>query len=127
MTQARLARATMIAEPNAMTRRIAFSLFFASGVVGLVYQIVWLRQLTLIFGSTAYASSAVLSTFMGGLALGSYCVGRRADRWRAPALRTYGLLELGVAAYAALLPWLLRGTTPLLEIAWRLGGDRHFT
>jgi spermidine synthase len=109
-----------------MTRRLAFVLFFASGIVGLVYQIVWLRRLTLIFGSTAYASSAVLSTFMGGLALGSYWAGRRADRWLGPALRTYGLLELGVAAYAALLPWLIDRTTPLLDLAWRLGGDRHF-
>jgi spermidine synthase len=108
------------------TRNLTFALFFASGAVGLVYQIVWLRQLTLIFGSTAYASSAVLSTFMGGLALGSYWAGRRADRWREPPLRTYGRLELGVAAYAALLPWLLGRATPLLELAWRLGGDRHF-
>jgi spermidine synthase len=116
----------MISERNAAARNVAFILFFASGVVGLVYQIIWLRQLTLIFGSTAYASSAILSTFMGGLALGSYWAGRHADRWRDPPLRTYGLLELGVAAYAAALPWLLDRATPLLVIAWRLGGDRHF-
>jgi spermidine synthase len=116
----------MIEMRSAMIRGVAFVLFFVSGVIGLVYQIVWLRQLTLIFGSTAYASSAVLSTFMGGLALGSYWAGRHADRWRGPALGTYGLLELGVAAYASLLPWLLERATPLLELAWRFGGDRHF-
>ena len=116
----------MIPAQSATTRRVAFGLFFASGAVGLVYQVVWLRQLTLIFGSTAYASSAVLSTFMGGLALGSYWAGHRADRWRTPPLTSYGLLELGVAAYAAALPWLLGRAAPLLEIAWRLGGDRHF-
>jgi spermidine synthase len=57
---------------------LTFGLFFISGAVGLVYQVVWLRQLTLIFGATAYASSAVLSTFMGGLALGAYLASRYA-------------------------------------------------
>jgi spermidine synthase len=104
----------------------ALALFFVSGGVGLVYQVVWLRQLTLIFGATAYASSAVLSTFMGGLALGSYWAGRRADRWNEPPLVTYGKLELGITLYAAATPWLLGRATPLLELAWRLGADRHF-
>ena len=54
------------------TYPLLLGLFFLSGACGLVYQVVWLRQLTLIFGATAYATSAVLSTFMGGLALGSY-------------------------------------------------------
>jgi len=91
-----------------------------------VYQIVWLRQLTLLFGATAHATSAILSTFMGGLALGSYWAGRKADHWGESPLRTYGKLELAIAAYAALVPWLLAGTTPLLEAAWRMGADRHF-
>jgi len=101
-------------------------LFFASGAVGLVYQVLWLRQLTLIFGATAYASSAVLSTFMAGLALGSFAAGRRADRWEDPPLRTYGKLELAITAYAAVIPWLLTRVTPLLQTAWNLGADRHF-
>src|SRR5512141_357296 len=82
----------------------AFVLFFVSGLTGLVYQVIWLRQFTLIFGATAYASSAVLSTFMGWLALGSYWAGRRADRWSGSPLRTYGKLELGIAVYAAAIP-----------------------
>jgi len=107
-------------------RAAALILFFASGAAGLVYQVVWLRELTLIFGATAYATSAVLSTFMGGLALGSFWAGRRADRWQDPPLRTYGKLEIGITLYAAAIPWLLAHTSPLLEVAWRLGGERHF-
>jgi len=101
-------------------------LFFASGAAGLVYQVLWLRQLTLIFGATAYATSAVLSTFMGGLALGAYWAGRRADRWLDPPLATYGKLELGITAYAVAIPWLLDRAALLLETAWKLGADRHF-
>ena len=116
----------IVAKDRAGPGFAVFVLFFASGAAGLVYQVVWLRQLTLIFGATAYATSAVLSTFMGGLALGSYWAGRRADRWLGSPLRTYGKLELAITAYAGTIPWLLDRVTPLLEIAWRLGADRHF-
>jgi spermidine synthase len=105
---------------------LVFVLFFASGAAGLVYQLLWLRQLTLIFGATAYATSAILSTFMGGLALGSYWAGRRADLWSNPPLATYGKLELGIAAYAVAIPWLLDRAAVVLELAWKLGADRHF-
>jgi spermidine synthase len=115
---------------EANTRRpaglVVFVLFFASGAAGLVYQVLWLRHLTLIFGATAYATSAILSTFMGGLALGAYWAGRRADRSVVPPLQTYGKLELGITAYAAAVPWLLDRAAVLLEVAWKLGADRHF-
>ncbi len=104
----------------------AIILFFLSGFAGLVYQVIWLREFTLIFGATAYASSAVLSTFMGGLALGAYWAGRRADEWLDNPLTTYGKLELGIAVYAALIPWLLDLLTPVIEVGWRLGADRNF-
>lgn len=115
-----------VRKPGSTASIPAILLFFVSGFAGLVYQVIWLRQFTLIFGATAYASSAVLSTFMGGLALGAYWAGRRADDWLDEPLTTYGKLELGIAAYAALIPWLLDRLTPFLDLAWRLGADRHF-
>ncbi|MDQ3700633.1 MAG: fused MFS/spermidine synthase, partial [Chloroflexota bacterium] len=78
-------------------------LFTASGVSGLVYEVVWLRYLTLVFGVTIYAVSTVLTVFMGGLALGGYLAGRIADRLPRP-LRAYGLIELAIAASALLTP-----------------------
>jgi len=45
--------------------------FFASGMSSLVYQVVWVRELVLVFGATTFAVSTVLTSFMGGLALGS--------------------------------------------------------
>jgi spermidine synthase len=77
-------------------RSLIYLLFFASGVSGLVYEIIWMRKLALIFGCTAYATSAVLSAFMGGLALGSFLFGRLVDRWRNP-LQLYGLIEIAIA------------------------------
>ncbi len=73
--------------------------FFLSGVGGLVYEIVWMRKLTLIFGNTVHAVSTTLAVFMGGLALGSFLFGRAADRTGRP-LRMYILLELGIAVSA---------------------------
>ena len=72
-------------------RRIILLAFTLSGVSGLIYELVWMRRLTLIFGSTTLAASTVLAALMGGLALGSYLLGRVADRRTETALFTYGL------------------------------------
>ncbi len=64
-------------------------------MAGLTYEVLWLRQLNLIFGVTAFALSVVLAAFMGGLALGSYIFGRLADRLRTP-LMVYAALEAGI-------------------------------
>jgi spermidine synthase len=81
------------------------AIFFLSGAAGLVYEVVWSRQLSLTFGVTTYAVATVLATFMGGLALGSWLLGRAADRWANPLL-AYALLEAGIGVYALLVPYL---------------------
>jgi len=45
--------------------------FSFSGACGLIYEVLWCRQLGLLFGNTAHSLSAVLTAFMSGLALGS--------------------------------------------------------
>ncbi len=80
-----------------------FICFFLSGAAALVYEVVWMRMLTQIFGSTAYAVATVLAAFMAGLALGSYVFGRLAER-RKNLLLLYGVLELGVGVYGFLAP-----------------------
>jgi spermidine synthase len=84
---------------------IALFCFFFSGVAGLVYEVVWVRMLTQIFGNTTYAIATVLASFMAGLALGSYFFGRIADRGKNDFL-LYGILEAGVGVYGLLVPWL---------------------
>lgn len=82
------------------------ALFFLSGVSGLIYQIAWVRQSVFTFGVSVYAYSTVIGAYMIGLALGSYVMGRRIDAHARP-LRTYAALEVGIAALAALSPFLL--------------------
>ncbi len=78
---------------------LLYALFLASGAAGLVYEVTWVRSLTLVFGGSHLAVTTVLSVYMGGLALGGAALGRRADASPSP-LRLYGLLEIGVAAFA---------------------------
>ena len=74
-------------------------LFFCSGATALVYEVVWSKYLALIFGSTIYAQTVVLAVFMGGLALGNWLFGRRADLLKQP-LATYGYVEMAIGIYA---------------------------
>jgi spermidine synthase len=55
-------------------------LFFVSGATALVCQSLWLKSFSVVFGNSTYAAAAVVSVFMGGLALGSYLAGRVVDR-----------------------------------------------
>ena len=73
-------------------------LFFFSGVSSLVYQVVWARMLTVVFGTTLLATSTVLSAFMAGLALGSWVLGRYIDRCKHP-LRVFAALEVGIVFF----------------------------
>jgi len=71
-------------------------IFFLSGTLSLVYQVLWMKELSLLFGSTAQATATTLTAFFLGLAVGGWTWGRIAPRLRRP-LRAYGMLELGIA------------------------------
>lgn len=84
---------------NSMMRLVPL-LFFCSGATALIYEIIWSKYLALIFGSTIQAQTLVLAVFMGGLALGNWLFGRRADLMEKP-LRVYGVVEILIGVYAA--------------------------
>ncbi len=91
---------------------IVYLLFLLSGATGLVYEVVWTRQLVFLLGGTTYAITTVLVAFMSGLALGSWLSGRLGHRLRRPGL-SYGLLEIAVGGYALAVPALMRLADPL--------------
>ncbi len=100
-------------------------LFFVSGACSLVYQLIWARMLVVVFGVGTWAVSTVLAAFMAGLALGSFGFGRLADR-RGDPLRIYGLLELGIAAAALLVPAAISGLEEVSAALSRVTGDAGF-
>jgi len=87
-------------------------LFFGSGVCALIYQVMWLRLLSLVFGVTVYAASTVLAGFMAGLGLGSFLGGRLAARITRP-LAAFGIAEILVGVTAFLTPSVLGWLTEL--------------
>ncbi|HRG96243.1 MAG TPA: fused MFS/spermidine synthase [Polyangiaceae bacterium] len=96
-------------------------LFFLSGTSGLVFEVVWLRYLTLVVGHTTFAASVVVSGFLGGLALGSYVFGRLAGRVSRP-LRAYAALELATGLSALVFTLLLRDASRLAAVLGVPGG-----
>jgi MFS family permease len=72
-------------------------LLFASGAAALVYQVLWIKQISLVVGVDVYAVATGVSAFFAGLALGGALFGRWADRLGRP-FRFYALLDLGGAA-----------------------------
>ena len=62
---------------------VMYLLFFVSGAAGLIYEVVWLRLWTYVFGNSTEAMGTVLAAFMAGLALGSYLGGNRSGPYRA--------------------------------------------
>jgi len=107
-----------VSEWNRIKGLILF-LFFFSGAVSLIYEVVWTRMFGLVFGNTVFATSTVLAAFMGGLALGSYYLGRLADR-QENLLRFYGNLEAGIGLFAFLFPSLLHLLNSVYVDAFRL-------
>jgi spermidine synthase len=82
------------------------ALLLVSGSCALVFQVVWIRELRLVFGATTAASGAVVAIFMAGLGAGNLFFGRRLDRAPNP-LAIYALLEAGIAVSSAISPWLI--------------------
>jgi spermidine synthase len=96
-----------------------------SGTAALVYQVLWIKQLSLVVGVEVYSISIAVSAFFAGLALGSFIFGRRADGMARPLL-LYAILEGGVAIAGIATTYLLAhaaGPFALLEahigaLAW---------
>jgi spermidine synthase len=109
-----------------MPSRIRFAavtaIFFLSGSAGLVYQVLWMRSLGLFFGSDMYGVSIILSSFMGGLALGSLLGGRLAEHTRRP-LFWYGVAELGIGLVAIPFVSILGAFDPLLKSVYANTGE----
>jgi spermidine synthase len=72
---------------------------FGSGLAALAFEVVWFRVLVLVFGSTVYSFSAMLSVFLLGIAIGSAVFGPWSDRARVP-VRLLALTQAGVAVSA---------------------------
>jgi spermidine synthase len=104
-------------------RLLVFAFFFVSGITGLVYEVAWTRMFTVVFGNTIQAASTVLAAYMGGLALGSLLLGKRADRFARPVF-AYGVLEIGIGLYALVIPLIINHLTGVYAAVFAAFGQR---
>ena len=97
--------------------------FLFSGAAGLLYEVVWSKQLAYLLGSSLHSVATVVAAFLGGLALGARLLGTRLAR--GPRLaRSYAALELGVAGLGlGLLPLLRSLDGPVGELYRAFGGE----
>ncbi|MBU4414038.1 MAG: fused MFS/spermidine synthase [Proteobacteria bacterium] len=100
-----------------MIRSLILMCFFMSGACSLIYEVAWIRLLSLVFGNTVFALSAVLTSFMGGLAMGSLFFGKFCDKLirnsgssgDSNLLKLYAFLEAGIGVYCFFTPLIFKG------------------
>src|SRR5258708_2101920 len=120
---ARAARTAVARQVSSAVPAWALACFFFSGVAGLLDEVVWSKQLSILLGSSLHATAAVVAAFLGGLALGAHFLGVPLARRRA-GVRAYALLEVGVAIAGIVILPVLRGLEMPLGALYRgLGGE----
>lgn len=83
--------------------RVLITVAAGTAVASFLYEVAWIRMLSLLLGSATHAFETMLSAFILGLALGAFWVRRGADNWSHP-VRALGIIQavMGVAAIATL-------------------------
>ncbi|MEO8145858.1 MAG: spermidine synthase [Betaproteobacteria bacterium] len=72
-----------------------------TGAASFIYEVSWIRMLSLVLGSTFHAFELMLSAFITGLALGSLAIRRYIDRFENP-LAAAAWIQIGMGAFAML-------------------------
>ncbi len=97
--------------------------FVASGAAGLLYELVWSKQISYLLGSSLHSVAVVVAAFLGGLALGARLLGGPLARTGDPA-RRYAVLEFAVAGVGlAILPALRLLDGPVGHLYRASGGE----
>ena len=101
----------------------AVACFLCSGAAGLLYEVVWSKQLAYLLGSSIHSVATVVAAFLGGLALGARLLGPRLAR-RGGLARSYAALELAVAGLGLVLLPILRSLDgPVGQLYRAFGGE----
>lgn len=86
---------------DALLKQIFLAAAFITGAASFMYEISWIRMLSLVLGATTHAFELMLSAFITGLAFGGLWIKRRIDRIASP-VRFSGFVQviMGVLALA---------------------------
>ncbi len=97
-----------------MQKAIYLSCFFISGFAALLYQVVWVRQLEILLGSSTLSATAVVSSFMGGLAIGAALSSRFINRIKSPN-SAFATIQIFLAVFAVAFPALIDLAAPVIS------------
>ena len=92
--------------------RLLYLILAVSGATAMVYEMVWSRTLSMVYGSSVYGVSIMLSTFLVGIALGSWLAATRVRR--RPATMLGAVWLLAGSAWAAFVSLSVGGRLPFL-------------
>jgi predicted membrane-bound spermidine synthase len=74
-----------------------------TGLSSFVYEIVWIRMLTMVLGASTHAFELMLSAFITGLAIGGFIVRKRMSSGREALIRAgYIQILMGIAAFVTM-------------------------
>ena len=97
-----------------------YLIFFVSGMAGLIYQVIWVREFGQVFGNTVSSASIVTGLFVFGLGVGAYFAGVLVDRDHVShlnvGLKYYFFAELGIAVLGLIISVLI----PQVEVVSHL-------
>ncbi len=87
-----------------------------SGATAMVYEVAWTRTLSIIFGSSVYGVSIMLSTFLSGISAGSALASFRIRRRKKPATLATPAWLLAGSAVGAFVSLMIARSLPFLFI-----------
>ena len=83
--------------PTPSIARLLLVVAFGTAVASFIYEIAWVRMLSLVLGSATHSFELMLSAFILGLALGAYWIRTRVD---AGSVRLLGIVQLAMGSLA---------------------------
>lgn len=92
-------------------KQVLYLVVFFTNLLSLACQVIWVRKLSFLFGSTAGVFSTVLSVFLLGLAVGALVAGRLADRTGHP-WKLLARVQIALGVYVAV-------SLPIFDLARR--------
>jgi spermidine synthase len=92
--------ASVIRHPSQIVT-LLLTISFLTAAASFIYEIAWIRMLSLVLGSATHAFELMLSAFILGLAIGALLVRRRADAEGDPVW-TLGIVQVAMGAAAIL-------------------------
>lgn len=105
---------------SAGVARIAMVVIGISGALSMIYEVVWIRMLALVLGSSIYSFALMVAAFITGISLGSFLLSfRRSDREYYPLLGYFeifiGLSLLFTLPIYMQLPWIFNQVQGMVE------------